>query len=66
MPKKHESIFEYVKARLAATEVPLTQIAAETDVKPRWLTTLRNGKIKEPSVVKIEKLAAYFRESEAA
>ena len=54
-------IYDYVMAQLRAKRIRQWQIAAESGVPYSTLIKIAQGKIKEPSVHSIQRLADYFR-----
>lgn len=59
------SMLSYVIDRLRAEETVLTVVCRETGLKPSWLWQLKDGRIPDPSVRKIQSLHDYFRRKDA-
>lgn len=54
------NILDYVLAQLRSGDTVLTEVCRETGLKPSWLWQLKDGRIPDPSVRKIQTLADYF------
>ena len=54
------NILDYVLAHLRSGDTVLTEVCRETGLKPSWLWQLKDGRIPDPSVRKIQTLADYF------
>lgn len=54
------NILDYVLAQLRSGDAVLTEVCRETGLKPSWLWQLKDGRIPDPSVRKIQTLADYF------
>lgn len=59
------SLFEYVMARLRDKSVTQMQVANGSGVPYHTLVKIAQGRIKDPSVHTVQKLANYFRDREA-
>ena len=46
---------------LQRTRIPVSQIAKDTKLKPRWLNMVKNDEIPDPGVKKIEKVYDYLK-----
>lgn len=57
-----ENLLDYVQEELQARKGAWPAVARETDLDYSWLTKLAQGRIPDPSVNKIQRLADYFRE----
>ena len=54
------TMLDYVLAKLRAPETVLKKVCADTGLKPSWLWQLKDGRIPDPSVRKIQALNDYF------
>lgn len=57
-----EKLLPYVVKQLQARKGEWPKIASDTELDYSWLTKLAQGRIPDPGVNKIEKLADYFRD----
>lgn len=53
-------MLDFVMARLNAGGVSLAQVCADTGLKRSWLWQLKDGRIPDPSVRRIQTLHDYF------
>lgn len=56
-----EKLLAYVVRELQARKGEWPRIASETDLDYSWLTKLAQGRIPDPGVNKVERLAFYFK-----
>jgi transcriptional regulator with XRE-family HTH domain len=61
-----ESIYAYVLEQLQASKGRWAEVAEGSGVSRRTVEKIARGEIADPGVSHIEKLAAYFRQQEAA
>lgn len=59
-----ESIYEFVLERLEGTKGQWPRVARESGVSRRTIEKIARKEVKDPGVSLIEKLAAYFRETD--
>lgn len=57
-----EKLLPYVVKQLQARKGEWPKIASDTELDYSWLTKLAQGRIPDPGVNKIEKLADYFKD----
>jgi hypothetical protein len=57
-----EKLLPYVVRELQARKGDWPKISADTELDYSWLTKLAQGRIPDPGVNKIEKLAEYFKD----
>lgn len=58
-----EKLLDYVLKQLQANKGSWPTIARITELDYSWLTKLAQGKIDDPSVRKIQRLADFFRKA---
>jgi len=58
-----EKLLDYVLKQLQTSKGSWPSVAKNTDLDYSWLTKLAQGKIDDPSVRKIQRLADYFRKA---
>lgn len=61
---KPTPIYDYVMQQLRAKSVPRRQIASDAGVPFSTLSKIAQGRIDDPSVHTIQRLADYFRDRE--
>lgn len=59
------NILDFVMDRLNRPTTSLAQVCRDTSLKKSWLWQLKDGRIPDPSVRKIQVLAEYFSRAEA-
>lgn len=59
------NILDFVMAHLTAPGTSLAQVCRDTGLKRSWLWQLKDGRIPDPSVRKIQTLAEYFSRAAA-
>jgi len=55
-----------VRRGLKTSRVPLLHLAKEANVPYSWLCMFHRGKIADPGILKIERLAKHFADNERA
>ena len=58
-----EKLLEFVLRKLQEKKGSWPNVAEQTDLEYSWLTKLAQGKIDDPSVRKIQRLADHFRKA---
>jgi transcriptional regulator with XRE-family HTH domain len=61
-----ESMLDYVLDQLSRCKGQWPKVAEDTGVSKRTLEKIADGSIEDPGVLKIQKLAEYFRRQSAA
>jgi hypothetical protein len=59
-----ETLLNYVRRQLHDRKGEWPKIAKKTQLDYSWITKLAQGRIPDPGVNKVEKLADYFRANE--
>lgn len=66
MSQRRLSLQQRTVELLRITNKPYLEIYSSTGLTPSWLTQLSTGKIKDPSVNKIQRLYEHLAETELA
>lgn len=60
MEENTPTLLERTRAMLAQTEHTYLEIHARTGLRPNWLSALACGRLREPSVNKVQRLYEYL------
>jgi hypothetical protein len=60
------TLHDYVQSELQARKGTWQQICAETQLDYSWLSKFAQGKIAEPGIHKVQRLADHFKQKQAA